>query len=157
MDADVRVRLAAGQGLDVLKVNGAFDEEPEEANGRCIEAGAIDGARHGEALPLSGQPDATGVTGGEREPVLLLGVGLEDIGELDVDVAHLDICPGAVVHDPDADDRAGLVDDEHLLGGLEDGRGRALERVRLVHKPVRLNVSVLKKDENTRARTARRA
>jgi hypothetical protein len=129
----VRVRLAAGERLDVLEVLGSLEENPDDSDGRREAASAVDGAGHQDGLPLSGQADTTrfGVT--EGEPVLSLVVGFEDIVELDVDVAELGIGDdGVVVEDRDANDGAGFVGDEELGGALPDGVGSALESLRLV-------------------------
>lgn len=129
----VRVRLAAGERLDILDVLRTLEQNPHNSNGRREGAGAVDGTGHQDRLPLGGHAHATRLGVAEGEPVLSLGVSLEDVVQFNVDVAELGVGDdGVVVEDGESDDGAGLVGDQELGGTLPNGVGSALQGLRLM-------------------------
>ncbi|KAI3483440.1 hypothetical protein L1887_53667 [Cichorium endivia] len=127
-ELDVRVGLAAGEGFDVLYVGGALHPELDDADGRGVAAAAVHAAGHLNGLPLCRHAHAAVLGVLEREPVLLLLLGGEQIFETDADVGDDGVgAKIAIVEDLDGDDGLVAVGDEEFGGHFKDGVGVALD------------------------------
>lgn len=115
-NAKIWVRFASSKRLDILEINCTLDPEPDNTNRWSIASRSVDRASHHDSLPFGRNPDAAGSAARQREPIFALSFSLEQVCQLDVEVAkHRVNAKTTLVNDLETNNGCSFVGNEELV------------------------------------------
>lgn len=133
----IGITFASSKRLNILQIPRMLKQHPHNTNRRSISSRTTNRTSHQHGLPFSRQSHTTRTSVTEREPILSLFVGFENVGELDFDVSEFGVGDDRVVVDHgDSNHCRLLVGDEELGWSLPNGVVGTLERLRTVDRVV---------------------